>query len=216
MLAFVRKLHLARDAQRERRWTQEALWAEPPEFGQIGGTTLGVVGFGTTGTAIASRARAMGARVIAVRRNPASDPAPADEQWGEDNLARLIAESDWMVLAAPLTDRTRGLIGAYAIARMKPGAVLINLGRGALVDEAALITALAEGKIAGAALDVFEHEPLDAESPLWSMPNVILTPHVSGFGPRYWERAVDLFRGNLRRFLGGEPLVNVVDKRAGY
>ena len=99
---------------------------------------------------------------------------------------------------------------------MKPGSVLINLGRGALVDEAALVPALARGVPAGAALDVFEREPLPAESPLWGLPQVILTPHVSGLGPRYWERSIELFAGNLRRFLAGEPLVNVVDKRAGY
>ena len=120
------------------------------------------------------------------------------------------------MLAAPLTRETRGLIGAAELARMKRGAVLINLGRGSLVDEDALTSALAAGRIAGAALDVVEREPLPPGSPLWAMPQVILTPHISGLGPRYWERAVDLFAGNLHRFLAGEPLQNLVDKQAGY
>jgi phosphoglycerate dehydrogenase-like enzyme len=216
MLAFARKLHLARDAQRERRWAQDDLWRGPPGFGGLVGTTLGLVGLGSIGRAVAERARAFGVRVIALRRHPAADPAPADAQWGTGALPRLLEESDWLVLAAPLTPETRGLIGPAELGRMRRSAVLVNLGRGALVDEPALVEALAAGRIAGAALDVFEREPLPSASPLWTMPQVIATPHVSGLGPRYWERAVDLFRQNLRRFLNGEPLLNVVDKRAGY
>jgi phosphoglycerate dehydrogenase-like enzyme len=120
------------------------------------------------------------------------------------------------VLAAPTTAATRGLMGREALARMRPHAVLINLGRGALVDEPALIEALAAGAFAGAALDVFGEEPLPASSPLWAMPQVIVTPHVSGVGPRFWERTCDLFARNLHRWVAGEPLENVVDKRAGY
>ena len=216
ILAFARKLHLARDAQRERRWAHLELWSDPPAFGELSGTTLGLVGLGSVGSATAERARALGMRVIAVRRRPASDPAPADEQWGPESLPRLLELSHWLVLAAPLTAETRRMIGPGEIARMRRDAVLINLGRGQLVDEAALAEALASGRIAGAGLDVFEDEPLPPESPLWSLPQAILTPHISGLGPRYWERAVDLFRQNLSRFLRGEPLVNVVDKRRGY
>lgn len=216
ILSFVRKLHLARDAQRERRWAHLELWSDPPAFGELSGTTLGLVGLGSVGSATAERARALGMRVIAVRRRPASDPAPADEQWGPESLPRLLELSHWLVLAAPLTAETRRMIGPDEIARMRRDAVLINLGRGQLVDEAALAEALASGRIAGAGLDVFEDEPLPPESPLWGLPQAILTPHISGLGPRYWERAVDLFRQNLRRFLRGEPLVNVVDKRRGY
>ncbi|HEV8149685.1 MAG TPA: D-2-hydroxyacid dehydrogenase [Gemmatimonadales bacterium] len=216
MLAFVRKLHLARDAQREGRWIQDELWSGIESFGQLAGTTLGLVGLGSVGRAIAVRARSLGLRVLAVRKHPADDPAVADVQWGLDALPRLIEESDWLVLAAPLTTETRGLIGASELEHMRPSAVLINLGRGSLVDESALIQALSAGKIAGAALDVFEREPLPAQSRLWMMPQVIITPHISGTGPRYWERALDLFRRNLDRFVKGEPLLNVVDKRAGY
>jgi phosphoglycerate dehydrogenase-like enzyme len=121
-----------------------------------------------------------------------------------------------VVLCAPLTDHTRGILGAAEIARLRRDAVLVNLGRGQLVDEPALIAALAAGRLGGAGLDVFTDEPLPPGSPLWDMPHVILTPHVSGFGPRLWERAMDLFRRNLRAFLDGAPLENVVDKVAGY
>jgi len=216
ILAFTRKLHLARDAQRERRWAQSSLWRAAPPFGGLAGRTLGLVGLGAIGRATAERARALGLEVLAVRRHPDPDPAPADAQWGPDRLPELIARADFLVLAAPLTEATRGLIGAAELARMRRDAILINLGRGALVDERALVAALEAGTIAGAALDVFEHEPLDPASPLWAMPNVIVTPHVSGFGPRYWERATELFTRNLRAFLDGRPLENVVDKRAGY
>jgi phosphoglycerate dehydrogenase-like enzyme len=216
MLAFARKLHLARDAQRERRWTQREMLESSPPFADLAGSTLGLVGFGRVGEAIATRARALGMTVVAVRRHPASPPDPADQQWGVERLGELIGRADWLVLAAALTPETERLIGARELERARPGAVLINLGRGALVDEAALIAALERGTLAGAALDVTEKEPLPPESPLWGMPNVIMTPHVSGLGPRYWERAVDQFAGNLRAYLAGRPLANVVDKRRGY
>src|SRR5262249_27540105 len=153
--------------------------------------------------------------VIAVRPHPASPPAPAHEQWGAERLPELVERADWLVLAAALTGETRGLIGPELLRRMRRTAVLVNIGRGGLVDERALIDSLVRGELAGAALDVFEHEPLDPESPLWRMPQVLVTPHVSGIGPRYWERCVELFGRNLRAFLAGAPLENVVDKRAG-
>jgi phosphoglycerate dehydrogenase-like enzyme len=217
LLMFARKLHLARDAQLRREWIATPLWAGPPPFLDLGSTTMVLVGLGAIGRAIATRARSLGVRVVAVRRHPAAgDPAPADEQWGVGRLDDLIERADWLVLVPALTAETRGMIGPAQLARLRPHAALINLGRGALVDEAALIETLRAGRIAGAALDVVREEPLPADSPLWGMPNVILTPHVSGFGPRYWERSVDLFRRNLRAYLDGRALENVVDKRAGY
>jgi phosphoglycerate dehydrogenase-like enzyme len=216
MLMLARKLHLARDAQAGSHWAQERLWVESPGFAQLSGSTLGVVGFGAVGRALAERARSLGMRVLAVRRRPDPDPAPADAPWGPQRLHELIEQSDWLVLVAPLTPATRGLIGRAELARLRPHAVLINLGRGPLVDEPALAEALASGRLAGAALDVFAEEPLPAESPLWGMPQVIVTPHISGFGPRFWERTCGLFARNLHRWLAGEPLENVVDKRAGY
>jgi phosphoglycerate dehydrogenase-like enzyme len=220
MLAIARKIHLARDLQRERRWEQIGLWTGAPPFGQLEGATLGLVGLGAVGSALAVRAAALGMRVIAVRLHPAPEPAgaaaPRIAQWGLERLPEMLERADWVVLAVPHTAATRGLVGAAALARMKRDAVLVNLGRGALVDEPALIAALQEGRIAGAALDVVQDEPLPPESPLWVMPNVLLTPHVSGLGPRYWERAVAQFAANLERFAAGRPLLNVVDKRAGY
>lgn len=216
MLMLARKLHLARDAQTRGQWAQDQQWTQSPPFGQLEGASLGLVGLGAVGSAIAARAKSLGMRVRAVRRHPAPDPAPADEQWGSERLHDLIRCSDWLVLAAPLTPETRGVIGRAELALMPRMSRLVNLGRGALVDEPALAEALAEGRIAGAALDVFQEEPLPEASPLWAMPQVIVTPHVSGFGPRFWERTCELFARNLHRWLEGEPLENVVDKRAGY
>jgi phosphoglycerate dehydrogenase-like enzyme len=216
MLTLARKLHLARDAQLRRRWSQDEQYGEWPPIDQLAGATLGLVGFGAVGRALAGRARALGMRVLAVRRHPAADPSPADLQWGRERLPEMLERCDWLVLAAPLTAETHGLIGRAELARLRPHARVVNLGRGPLIDEPALIEALAEGRIAGAALDVFHKEPLDAASPLWSMPQVLVTPHVSGFGPRFWERTCELFAANLRRWLAGKPLENVVDKRAGY
>jgi len=216
MLAFARNLHRSRDDQHARRWAPESLWRDAPAIGSLAGTTLGLVGLGRVGAAIATRARALGMRVLAVRRHPAADPAPADEQWPVERLGELLGRADWLVLAAPHTRETERLIGARELALLRPGARLVNLGRGALVDEAALVEALRGGRLAGAALDVFDQEPLPAEHPFWGMPEVILTPHTSGLGPRYWERALEQFVDNLRRYVAGEPLANVVDKRAGY
>jgi phosphoglycerate dehydrogenase-like enzyme len=216
MLAFTRKLHHSRDAQRDHRWTQNEHWVEAPRLGFLRGSTLGLIGLGRVGSAIATRARALGMRVLAVRRHPASPADPADEQWPSSRLHDLLAASDWVVLVAPHTPETTRLLGTAELAHMRPHSRLLNLGRGALVDQAALVEALRSGRIAGAGLDVFEEEPLPASSPLWDMPEVILTPHTSGMGPDYWERAMEQFRENLTRFVAGEPLTNVVDKRAGY
>ena len=131
-------------------------------------------------------------------------------------LPYLLGESDYVIVAVPLTDESRRMIGETELRLMKPTAVLVNIARGAVIDEAALIRALKEGWIAGAALDVFEQEPLPAESEIWKLPNVLLTPHISGGTPRYMDRAVDLFCDNLRRYLAGQPLRNVVDPERGY
>ena len=216
MLAFARRLHHARDAQRAHEWLQGVMWKGTPGIGSLAGGALGLVGFGAIGAAIAVRAKALGMRVLAVRRRPAADPAPADEQWPVSRLRELLPLVDWLVLAAPHTPGTERMIGREELALLRPSARLMNLGRGALVDEEALIEALRGGRLAGAALDVFEQEPLPAESPLWDLPEVIVTPHTSGIAPQLWERSMALFTANLRRFLAGQPLANVVDKRAGY
>ncbi len=216
MLMFVRNLHLARDAQLRSEWAQDELFSGAPLFRELPGTTMGLVGLGKVGSAIATAARALGVNVIAVRKHPQHEAAPADQQWGPERLDELFAVADWLVLVPALTPETLGLVDARRLSLMKPEAVLINLGRGALVDEAALIEALAAGRIAGAALDVTQQEPLPSDSPLWKMPNVILTPHISGLGPRYWERSIELFERNLHAWMEGRPLENLIDKRAGY
>jgi phosphoglycerate dehydrogenase-like enzyme len=216
LLAFARKLHLARDAQRDVHWAHRDMWADRPPFGDLGGASLGLLGLGAVGSAIAVRARALEMKVRAVCRRARTDPAPAHEVWTADRLGDLAAASDALVLAAPHTPATSGQVDAAVLARMPSHAVLVNLGRGALVDEPALIAALEGGRIAGAALDVFAEEPLPATSPLWRMPQVIATPHISGLGPRYWERTVAMFADHLRDFLAGRPLRNLVDKREGY
>ena len=200
-------------AQDGRRWIQADLSGLPT----LDGMTLGIIGLGAIGCRLARIGAAFGMKVIGTRRET-DWPVPdgVDEALAPSELPRLLEQSDVVILSAPLTAETRGLIGAPELARMKRSAWLVNVARGKLVQEAALIEALRAGTIAGAALDVFEHEPLSPGSPLWAMPNVVLTPHVAGFRRDYWEAATDLFSDNLRRFLAGEPLLNVVDKHAGY
>jgi phosphoglycerate dehydrogenase-like enzyme len=196
----------------------ERKWAEWGEFSvdELNGKTLGIVGLGGIGREVAKRARAFGMRVIATRKRAHRPSEFADEVRGPDELPWLLKESDYVVLCAALTRNTRHLIGAEQMKQMKPTAHLINIGRGGLIDEQALIAALEHGDIAGAGLDVFEQEPLPADSPLWDPPNVLITPHSAGDSPRSGERLVELFRENLRRYVAGEPLLNVVDKEAGY
>jgi phosphoglycerate dehydrogenase-like enzyme len=143
-------------------------------------------------------------------------PDCVQEVAGPDRLHDLLARSDIVVLSAASTPDTNGLLDAEALGRIKRGALVVNIGRGRLVDDEALIAALRDGRVGGAALDVFTREPLDPASPYWDLPNVIVTPHVSGAMEDYWTPLVDLFAENLRRFEAGLPLINVVDKEAGY
>jgi phosphoglycerate dehydrogenase-like enzyme len=212
MLMFAKSAHRLFRSQAERRWTRFL----PAE---LRGRTVGVVGMGHIGTEVARLAQAFGCRVLAIRGSAArrrrGEP-PADELLPPSDLRYLLSESDYVVLAVPLTERTRHLIGEQELRAMKPAAVLINISRGAVVDEAALVRALKEGWIGGAALDVFEREPLSEESELWDMENVIVSPHVSGATEIYFQRAVPIFCENLRRYLDGRPLLNVIDPQRGY
>lgn len=188
---------------------------------ELYGTTVGIVGLGDIGMAVAERAKPFGCRVLATRRSVQAkqvNVGPVDELLPPSELPYLLQESDFVVLAVPLTKETYHLLNAAMLRRMKPTAYLINVARGAVVDEAALIEALRSGSIAGAALDVFEQEPLPPESPLWGMENVIITPHISPnpYSEPFQRRQVDLFKENLRRYLAGEPLLNVVDVERGY
>ncbi|MGI8925568.1 MAG: D-2-hydroxyacid dehydrogenase [Tepidiformaceae bacterium] len=186
--------------------------------GELTGKTVGITGMGSIGRETARRARAFGMRVIATRRTapPGSTDADCDELFPHSDLDRLLAESDFLVLCVPYTAETHHMIGAAQLARMKPTASLLNVARGAVVDQEALIAALRDGTIAAAALDVTDPEPLPPESPLWDMPNVIITPHISGAVERYGHRAADFFIANLRRYLAGEPLEHLVKPGLGY
>jgi phosphoglycerate dehydrogenase-like enzyme len=151
-----------------------------------------------------------------MRRDPSRPVDGAEAVVGADELRQLLSWADWVVCALPLTAETRGIINAETIKAMRSDAFLINVGRGESVDEDALARALRSGALAGAALDVFNEEPLPASHPFWSLPNLVLTPHVSGYTPQYFEKMLVLFEDNLERFLAGKPLRNVVDKQAGY
>ena len=222
ILYFVRGLDLAVQAQREREWVQSALNSPrsplhaAPAAGEVAGASLGIIGYGGIGSALGRRAHALGMRVQAIRRRAGRTPPELDRLDGPDHLPELLESSDFVALTAPETPETDGLLGAAELARMKPGAVLINLARGTLVDEAALVRALETGHLRGAMLDVFATEPLPADHPLWRLENVLITPHVGGTSARFWERETDLIVRNISRYQRGDPLENRVDKARGY
>lgn len=205
--------------QADRQWLRAGPWEDlehhPVVPEPLRGRTIGIVGFGGIGRACARPARGFGMRVLAVRRTGASDPL-AGRVYGPDSLAEMLPECDYVVLAAPLTDQTRGMIGPRELELMKPSAWLVNIARGQLVDEDALVEALKSGQIAGAGLDVFAAEPLAQESPLWGLPNVILSPHISGLYQEMREVEADHFAAELRRFLAGKPFRSQVDFALGY
>jgi len=222
ILAVSRHLPELLELQRERTW-------QPLEGRELRELTIGIVGYGSLGRSVASLASAFGARVIALRRRPEGAAAAGtdeedgfpfeprvDQVFGPDRLHELLAASDIVVLAAPLTPETEGMIDEAAIGAMKRDAWLINVARGRLVDDTALVRALRDNRIGGAALDTFRDEPLPPGSPYWELPNVILTPHTAWSSSRVLDRSIDLFCDNLVRFSRGEPLRNVVDPAAGY
>jgi phosphoglycerate dehydrogenase-like enzyme len=182
---------------------------------ELTGKTLAIIGLGRIGQEVARHGKRMDMRVVGMRRSDAPVEG-IDRLFGRDQLRDVLGETDFLVLAAPHTPETEGIIGAGEIAAMKQGAVLINIGRGQLVDEPALIRALKEGHLAGAALDVFQAEPPPADSPLWDMPNVIISPHSASTVTQENARITELFCDNLRRYLGGRPLRNVLDTEKLY
>jgi len=205
MLYFARRWPLMVAEQRAHHWERCAI-------DTLEGKTLGIVGLGNVGRMIAELAKPFGLRVIGSRRSPGEQ----DGVYGPDGLTTLLGESDYVVLIVPHTAETVGLVGQAELACMRPGTVLINIARGSVVDEPALIEALRSGHLGGAALDVVAHEPLAADSPLWDMPNVLITPHSMSTATSENERLTALFADNLRRYLAGEPLRNVIDKVRGY
>ncbi|HKE32508.1 MAG TPA: D-2-hydroxyacid dehydrogenase, partial [Candidatus Angelobacter sp.] len=216
LLALAKRIPQAMRYQRKKEWAQEILWGEQPRPREIAGTTVLVIGMGSIGREFASRAKGLGMKVIAVRENPQKGPGSADAVYSPEQLDSVIPEADYILLCTPVTPATTGLIDRLRLARMKPDAYLINVGRGPLVDEAALIEVLKDHKIAGAALDVFTEEPLPKHSPFWDLENVLITPHTAAVTDRLWERHFQLISENLRRFLDGRPLLNLIDKRRGY
>ncbi|MGH2500428.1 MAG: D-2-hydroxyacid dehydrogenase [Candidatus Limnocylindria bacterium] len=211
ILAAAKHLPQRFAAQRRRQWREGGV-----QHAEIRDATLVVLGMGSIGGEIARLAAACGMRVIGVRRRATTTAPPGVRVVGVERLDEVVAEADHLAIAAPLTAETRGIVSADLIARLKPTAWVINIARGALVDEPALLAACKERRIGGAALDVFLTEPLPPDSEWWTLPNAIVTPHVSNSSPRVRERSIGLLLENLRRFKSGEPLLNVVDKRAGY
>ena len=211
MVMLTKNLHVYVRQQADSQW-------ESRRSGELDGKTVGIVGLGAIGRETARRCRAFGMRVIASRRTvPAgSDDPDCDILVPYSELGRLLEESDYVVLSLPLTAETRGLIGAPELARMKATAFLLNVARGDVVDQPALTAALKAGTIAGAALDVTSPEPLPADSELWALPNLILTPHMSGNVEGYGHKAATVFVANLKRYVAGEPLEHLANPALGY
>ncbi len=212
LLGLVRGIHHFARRQDDHNWDRHI----PTPIVEIAGSTIGIVGMGGIGGYMANRAKGFGAHVIAVDAFRTDKPQNVDELMPIDQLPELMRRSDAVLIACPLTDETRGLINSSNLTLMKPTAYLINVARGPIVDQDALIAVLQKGTIAGAGLDVTEVEPLDKDSPLWDMDNVILTPHVAGTSQRRFPRLVEFFCRNLKKYLAGEPLENVVRKELGF
>ena len=216
MLALARQIPLAIRYQEQRVWAQGVMSEEPSLPRELDGATLLVIGAGSIGRNLIPRAKAFGMKVIVIRENAGKGAEGGDEVHPPAEIDRLLPRADFVIISAPTTPSTVALFNRERFAKMKPDAYLLNVSRGALVDEAALIEALESKKIAGAALDVVATEPLPSESPLWTQPNLLIVPHLGGVAGKLWERHYALIADNLRRYLAGQPLLNVVDKSKGY
>ena len=216
--AFAMMLSFSRDLHHYVRFQSKKMWEKLPDSVELNGKTVGVLGLGDIGTEFAKRAQIFGMKVWALKRNLSQKPNYVHQLVGPEGLHDLLKASDYVVIALPLTEQTHSLIGKRELELMQPHSVLINVGRGPIVDEAALTEALQKKQIAGAGLDVFEVEPLSKDSPLWEMPNVIITPHSGGISPHASARIVDVFCHNLKLWLSDKKLemINVVDMEAGY
>jgi phosphoglycerate dehydrogenase-like enzyme len=210
MLFFAKDLPRMRRNQRARRWEQF-------DVEEIAGRTVGIVGYGDIGRAVAARARAMGMTVLALKRHaPAASDPLVEKFFAPEDLSAMLAACDYVVASAPLTPETRHMISDAAFAAMKPSAVLINVGRGPVVDQAALVRALGEKKIRGAGLDVFEKEPIPENDPIWNFENVLVSPHCADHTRDWLNDAMRFFLAQYERFRKGEPLKNIVEKHLGY
>jgi phosphoglycerate dehydrogenase-like enzyme len=213
--ALMLMLMLDRDAPRWQRAQGTRSW-DRFRHGELAGSTCGIVGMGGAGTALARRAAAFDMRVLGLRRRPGQPVSDVDRMYGPGDVTAFVAEADFVVVTAALTAQSRGLLGRAAFRAMKPTAYYVCVSRGGIADDDVLLTALREGWIAGAGLDAHAVEPLPADSPFWSLPNVIVTPHNGATTAQAGRRGVDIFVDNLARFVAGEPLRNIVDKTAGY
>lgn len=214
IFAFTRGIKAYIEHQQQHLWAVRSL---RESLVQLTGQTMGIVGLGTVGHATAERAHAFGMRVIAVDLLPVHKPNYVDRLEGAAGLNALLAESDYVVITVPYTNRTRGMIGTDQLALMKPTAILIGVSRGGIIQEAPLIAALQEGRLAAAALDVFQTEPLPPDSPLWEVDNLIITPHAAGGYQSEAETIRSVFVDNIARYVHGEfPLRNQVDKQLGF
>ena len=216
LLALAKRLPQAMHYQARKIWSQEQLWSERPRPREVDGATVLVVGVGGIGGEFIRRAKALGMKVLAVRQNPDKGAVGADEVHPPSRLYGLLPRAGYVVLCTPVTPATSPLLNRGLLGMIQAESYLINVGRGTLVDEAALIEDLRKRSFAGAALDVFAEEPLPQDSPLWSLDNVLITPHTAGVTEGLWERHYRLIAENLRRFREGRPLLGEVDKREGY
>ncbi|HEV2397258.1 MAG TPA: D-2-hydroxyacid dehydrogenase [Candidatus Sulfotelmatobacter sp.] len=217
LFALAKKIPQAAVLQQKHIWGKEKIWKEGAPPVEIAGATLGLIGVGSIGRRVARMASTLGMRVIAVREHvEKGKPEGVEAVYSPDQMEEVLRQSDFIVLAAPLIAATEKLIDAERLAMMKSTAYLVNVGRGPQVNESALAEALRTRQIAGAALDVFEREPLPEDSPLWDLESLLITPHTAGVTNKLWYRHYDLFSANLRRYLAGESLQHVVDKRRGY
>ena len=216
LLALARNFPDSTRHQDRSHWGQQDIWDEPQRLTELSGQVLLIVGFGSIGRELAKRARAFDMRVWGVTRSGNGDTTHAEKIFSAQQLEEALPHADYVVIAAPETSETRHLIGAAQIARMKPGARLINVGRGSLLDESALIRALEQGALGGAALDVTSVEPLPPDSPLWRAPNLFITPHTSAVSDRLWHRETALLMDLLERWFEGREMFNQVDFARGY
>jgi phosphoglycerate dehydrogenase-like enzyme len=216
LIALARKFPASMRFQSQSRWAQQEIWDMQPRPSELNGATLLIVGFGAIGKELARLARAFGMRVLAVSRSGKSDGPLAERIFPAADLLRALPEADYVVLAAPETPETNHMIGARELAAMKRTACLVNVARGTLVDEAALVAALQRGTIAAAALDVMAQEPMPPENPLWRLEDVFITPHTSAVSAQLWPRQTALVIENLERWFSGRELINLVDLTRGY
>jgi phosphoglycerate dehydrogenase-like enzyme len=216
LLALAKRLPQAMRYQAKHEWSQDELWHGSPPPREVADSTVLIVGMGSIGREFAARAKALGMRILAIRENPTKGLDGAHAVYSSAQIDEVLPQADYVLLCTPVTPATTGIMNAARLGKMKADAYLINVARGPLIDEAALLDALQKRCIAGAALDVFNEEPLPAGSPFWSLDNILITPHTAAVTERLWERHYRLIVDNMKRFLSGDPLVNQVDKRRGY